>query len=146
MLLCMHNAYGITAPDLITYRYVHSSLLLIPVETIWIHTGGDAINLALHTTIEFKCTTNGGRTPDWFVNGNVAITTGDSYRSRTSNGGEDITTILTINGNDTQVTLNIFCEVYVTEERQFLRVHSTTVIFQGLLQLDSCIRTFLNYF
>ena len=110
-------------------------MLLIPIEIvllIWIHTGGDAINLALHTTIEFKCTTNGGRTPDWFVNGSVAVTTGDSYRSRTSNGGEDVTTTLTIDGNGTQVTLNIYCEVY--QEHQFVRVHSTTVLFQGLLQ------------
>lgn len=110
-------------------------MLLIPIEIvllIWIHTGGDAINLALHTTIEFKCTINGGRTPDWFVNGSVAVTTGDSYRSRTSNGGEDVTTTLTIDGNDTQVTLNIYCEVY--QEHQFVRVHSTTVLFQGLLQ------------
>ena len=110
-------------------------MLLIPIETvllIWIHTGGDAINLALHTTIEFKCTTNGVRPPNWFVNGKVAVTNGDSYRSRTSNGGEDVTTTLTIDGNDTQVTLNIYCEVY--QEHQFVRVHSTTVLFQGLLQ------------
>ena len=120
-------------------------ILLIPVETIWIYTGGDAIILAHHTTIEFKCTTNGDRTPDWFVNGEVAVTTGDSYGLRTSNG-RGITVTLTINGNGTQVTWNIHCEVYMTEKRQFLRVYSTTVIFQGLLQLDSCIRTFLNYF
>ena len=128
---------------LLDYIQIRTYLLLIPVETIWIHTGGDAINLALHTTIEFKCTANGDRTPDWFVNRSVAVTTGDSYRSR-SYGGEDVTTMLTIDGNGTQVTLNIYCEVY--EEHQFMRVHSTTVIFQGLLQLDSCIRTFLNYF
>ena len=112
----------------------HSVILLIPIETVWIHTGGDAINLALHTTIEFKCTTNGDRTPDWFVNGNVVVTTGDSYRLRTSNG-RDITATLTIDGNGTQVTWNIYCEVY--EEHQFVRVHSTTVLFQGLLQ-SSC--------
>ena len=98
---------------------------------IWIYTDGDAIILAHNTTIEFKCTTNGDRTPDWFVNGKVAVTTGDSYRSRTSNG-RDITTTLIIDGNGTQVTLNIRCEVY--EENQFLSVHSTTVTFQGLLQ------------
>ena len=115
----------------------HSVILLIPIETvllIWIHTGGDAINLALHTTIEFKCTTNGDRTPDWFVNGSVLVTTGDSYGLRTSNG-RGITATLTIDGNGTQVTLNIHCEVY--EEHQFVRVHSTTVLFQGLLQ-SSC--------
>ena len=96
------------------------------------HTGGDAINLALHTTIEFKCTTvNGDRTPDWFVNGSVVVTTGDSYRLRTSIG-RGITATLTIDGNDTQVTWNIHCEVY--EEHQFVHVHSTTVMFQGLLQ------------
>ena len=100
---------------------------------IWIYTGGDAIILAHHTTVEFKCTTNGHRTPDWFVNGIVAVTTGDSYRSRTSIG-RDITTTLTIDGNGTQVTFNIHCEVYVSEERQFLRVYRTTIIFQGLLQ------------
>ena len=112
----------------------HSVMLLIPIETvllIWIHTGGDAINLALHTTIEFKCTTNGVRPPNWFVNGIVAVTTGDSYGLRTSNG-RDITTTLTIDGNSTQVTWNIYCEV--TEENQFVIVHSTTVIFRGLLQ------------
>ena len=108
-------------------------MLLIPIWNYAIYTGGDAINLALHTTIEFKCTTNGDRPPDWFVNGNVAVTSGESYRSRTSNG-RDITTTLTIDGNGTQVTWNIYCEFYVTEERQFVRVHSTTVIFRGLLQ------------
>ena len=110
--------------------------MLVPIETmllIWIYTGGVAIILAHHTTVEFKCTTNGDHTPDWFVNGKLAVTAGDSYRSRTSNGG-DITTILTIDGNGTQVTFNIHCEVYVTEERQFLRVYGTMIIFQGLLQ------------
>ena len=106
-------------------------MLLIPIWNHAIYTGGDAINLAHHTTVEFKCTTNGDRTPDWFVNGSVVVTTGGSYRSRTSNG-RDITTTLTIDGNGTQVTWNIYCEVY--EEHQFVRVHSTTVIFQGLLQ------------
>ena len=112
-------------------------MLLIPIETvllIWIHTGVDAINLALHTTIEFKCTTNGDRTPDWFVNGNVVVPTGDSYRLRTSrtSNGRGITATLTIDGNGTQVTLYIHCEVY--EEHHFVHVHSTTVLFQGLLQ------------
>ena len=112
----------------------HSVMLLIPIDTVllfWIHTGGDAINLALHTTIEFKCTTNGDRSPDWFVNGEVAVTTGDSYRSMTSIS-RGITATLTIDGNGTQVTLYIHCEVY--EEHQFMRVYSTTVLFQGLLQ------------
>ena len=99
---------------------------------IWIYTGGVAIILAHNTTIEFKCTTNGDRTPYWFVNGIVTVTDGDdSYRSRTSNG-RDITATLTIDGNGTQVSFNIHCEVY--EENQFLSMHSTTVTFQGLLQ------------
>ena len=91
-------------------------MLLIPIWNHTIYTGGDAIILALHTTIEFNCTTNGDRTPDWFVNGKVAVTTGDSYGLRTSNG-RDITTTLTIDGNGTQITWNIYCESYVTEER-----------------------------
>ena len=98
---------------------------------IWIYTGGDAIILAHNTTIEFKCVTNGVRPPNWFVNGIAAVTDGDSYRSRTSNG-RDLTATLTIDGNSTQVTFNIHCEVY--EGNQFLSVHSTTVTFQGLLQ------------
>ena len=121
----------------------HSVMLLIPIETvllIWIHTGGDAINLAHHTTIEFKCTTNGDRTPDWFVNGSVVVTTGDSYGLRTSNG-RGITATLTIDGNGTQVILNIYCEVY--EENQFVHMHRTTVIFQGLF--SSC-NILLSYF
>ena len=106
---------------------------------IWIYTGRGAIILAHHTSVELNCTTNGGRTPDWFVNGEVAVTTGDSYRSRTSNG-RGITTTLTIDGNGTQVTLNIYCEVY--EENQFLSVHSTTVTFQGLLQSCNILLSF----
>ena len=119
-------------------------MLLIPIENvllIWIHTGGDAINLALHTTIEFKCTTNGSRTPDWFVNGSAVVTTGDSYGLRTSNGKGILTATLTIDGNDTQAILNIYCEVY--EENQFVHMHRTTVIFQGLF--SSC-NILLSYF
>ena len=89
-----------------------------------------------NTTINLTCTTSGHRTPDWFANGTVVATNGDRYSVRTSNG-MDKTAALTINGNLTCETVNVYCEV-ITTERQFVRMHNTTLIFEGWLQSFFC--------
>ena len=92
----------------------------------------NAINVAHNVTITIICTTNGRRTPDWFVNGTEVLTRADSaYSVRTSNGIQDKTATLTINGNYICNTLYIHCEVYNTIKRQFLQIHMTTLTIQG---------------
>ena len=97
------------------------------------HTGvsGNALNIAHNVTITFTCTTNGRRTPDWFVNGTVVLTSGDRYRSSTRNGIHNKTATLTINGSCIHSTLNIYCEVYNMIKHQFLQMHMTTLTIQG---------------
>ena len=90
----------------------------------------DAVIVAHNTTINLTCTASGPRTPDWFVNEEEVATNGDRYRVSTSNG-RDKTATLTINGNRTCDTLNIYCEIYVSVEQQFLTLYSTTLMIQG---------------
>ena len=85
-----------------------------------------------NTTINLTCTASGRRTPDWFVNETVVLTRGDRYRVSTSNGVGKTAT-LTINGNLTCETVNVYCEVYDTTEQRFVLLHNTTLRFQGWL-------------
>ena len=88
--------------------------------------------VAPNTTINFACTTTLGRhIPDWFVNGTPVVTSGDRYKTVSANNGVAQTATLTINGNLTWDTLNVYCELYNSTERQFVQMHNTTLRFQG---------------
>ena len=98
---------------------------------ILIHTGYgcDEVFVAHNTTINFTCT-DGRHYPTWFVNETTVGTEGPGYRT-TIKGTEEVAATLTVNGNIICDSLNIHCEAYVTEERQFLSMHNTTVKIQG---------------
>ena len=102
---------------------------------VLIRTGvcGDVVIVTHNTTINLTCIASGHRTPGWLANGTEVATTGDRYSVRTSNG-VDKTATLTINGNLTCETVKVYCEVYSTTEQRFVRMHNTTLIFQGWLQ------------
>ena len=86
-----------------------------------------------NTTINLTCVTGGTRVGSWFANGAQVPTDGDRYRVSISNGVY-YTATLTINGNLTCETVNVYCEV-ITTERRFVHMHNTTLRFQGWLQL-----------
>ena len=104
----------------------------------YVYTGvcGDVVIVTHNTTISLTCTTSGLRTPDWFLNGTEVDTTGDRYRVSTRNGVSKTIT-LTINGNLTCETVNVYCEL-ITTERQFVHIHNTTLRFQGCCILLFC--------
>ena len=90
--------------------------------------GGDVINVAPGVSVEFACT--GPDPPTWFVNGRVAATEGDCFRStlrRTE--GLNLTATLVINGNHICSMFKAACRIY--RESQFLYLHNTTLIVQG---------------
>ena len=68
--------------------------------------------------------------PTWFVNGEIAETEGDCYRSalRTAEG-LNYTATLVINGNRTCDTFNVYCRIY--KESQALYLHNTSLTVQG---------------
>ena len=101
---------------------------------VWIRTGvcGNVVIVTHNMTVNLICTTSGRRTPDWFVNETVVVTSGDRYRLSTSND-EDKTATLIMNCNLTCETVNVYCEVYNDTERQFVHMHNTTLRFQGWL-------------
>ena len=82
-----------------------------------------------NTTINLTCVTSGTRAGSWFANGTQVRTTGDRYRVSTTSGIY-YTATLTINGNLTSETVNVYCEV-ITTERQFVHMHNTTLRFEG---------------
>ena len=84
-----------------------------------------------NTTINLTCRVfSGVRVADWYANGTVVPATGGGYRVSTSNGVH-YTAVLTINGNLTCETLNVYCEIYNTTERRHVHMHSTTLRFKG---------------
>ena len=102
---------------------------------ISIHTGygRDVVIVAHNTTIKFTCT-DGRHNPTWFVNETTVGTEGHGYRTSTIiKGTEKVTATLTVNGNIICDTLNIHCEAFIDEERQFVPMHNTTVKVQGWL-------------
>ena len=101
--------------------------------SIWIFAGvgGNAVIVAHNTTTNLTCSAR-GRIPRWFVNGTEVDTNGHRYKISTDSA--DKTATLTINGNLTCETANIYCEVITTEQR-FAHMHNTTLRFQGWLQL-----------
>ena len=66
--------------------------------------------------------------PTWFVNGKIAETEGDCYESITTAEGRNYTATLTINGNHTCNTFNVYCRIDRLESQY---IHNTTVTFQG---------------
>ena len=101
---------------------------------VWIRAGicGDVVIVTHNTTINLTCRVPSdlNRAPDWYANRKEVTTTGDRYRVSTSNG-VDNTATLTINGNRTRETVNVSCEIYNTTERRHVRMHNTTLRFQG---------------
>ena len=69
--------------------------------------------------------------PTWFVNGKIAKTERDCYKSNITAEGRNYTATLTINGNHTCDTFNVYCRIY--RESQALYLYNTTVKFQGKL-------------
>ena len=96
-----------------------------------------------NTTINLTCVTSDVRAPGWFANKEFVSVTGDRYRATTSNGVYKTAT-LTINGNLTCETVNVYCEVYSTTEQRFVHMHNTTLRFQGWLQLLFGMGFFIN--
>lgn len=103
----------------------------LPLQLLNAGISGNAVNVAHNVTITFTCTTSGRRTPNWFVNGTVVLTSEDRYRLSTSNNMRDKTATLTIDGSRICDTLNIHCEVYSTTEQQFFPMQITTLTIQG---------------
>ena len=93
---------------------------------------GDVMIVAPDITVEFTCSgAVDSFQPTWFLNGRVAETEGNCYRSRLRRLGElNTTATLTISGNyDTCDNFKIYCRIF--RELQFLYLHNTTVTFQG---------------
>lgn len=87
--------------------------------------------IASDVAIKLTCTVP-AVPPTWFVNGRVAVTEGDCYRSRLirAENPQNVMATLTINSNrDTCHTFNVFCRIY--RESQFTFVHNTTLVVQG---------------
>ena len=93
---------------------------------------GDVVIVAPGVSVEFTCTGPDSEfPPTWFLNGRVAETEGDCYRSRLRRaGGLNATDTLTINGNYTCDMFNTHCKIY--RESQFLYLHYNTLLVQGL--------------
>ena len=93
---------------------------------VWIRTGvcGDVVIVTHNTTINLTCRVPRDlRVPDWFVNRTQVVTTGDRYSVSTRNG-VDNTATLTINGNLTRETVNVYCEVHNTTEQRRICSHA----------------------
>ena len=109
---------------------VYKKMLFLHAGTV----GNTMITVAPGVTVKFNtCTGPAGLSavqPTWFVNGKIAETEGDCYESILIIAeGLNYTATLTINGNDTCDTFNVYCRIY--RESQFLCIHNTTVTFQG---------------
>ena len=90
-----------------------------------------AMVVAPGVTVKFTCT---GPTdpvqPTWFVNGKIAESDGDCYKSKlTEAEGQNYTATLTINGNHTCDTLNVYCRIYSGPQALYLQ--NTTLAVQG---------------
>ena len=83
------------------------------------------VNVAHNTTIELTCTDTAGFLPSWFMNGSVVF--GDRFRTSRDDTGA-VTGTLTINGNDTCGTLNVYCNC-LRHNRQAL--HNTSLRVEG---------------
>ena len=109
----------------------------------WIRTGvcSNFVVVTHNATINLTCrVTSGVRgsgPPNWYANGTWVTTTGDRYRVTTSNGVY-YTSALTINGNLTFETVNIYCKFHNTTEERFVHMHNTTLRFQGWLHSFFC--------
>jgi len=84
---------------------------------------------AHNTTIELTCIDKANdpdiSPPHWVMNGSVALTE-DGYRSSRDEDTRALIGTLTINGNNTCGTFNMYC---ILHNEQIL--HSTTLIVEG---------------
>ena len=82
-------------------------------------------------SVEFTCTGSDGEfPPTWFVNGRIAETDGDCYRSALRRaGGLSATAILIINSDHTCNMFNTRCRTF--RGSQFLYLHNNTLLVQG---------------
>ena len=114
-----------------------------------LHAGtvGYAMIVAPGVTVTFTCTGPADQStvePTWFVNGEIAETEGDCYRSILRRAeGLIYTATLMINGNRTCDSFIIYCRIY--RDSQFLYLHNATLTFQGKwllyhLVTYSCLR------
>ena len=85
-------------------------------------------------TVQFTCT--GPGLPTWYVNGRVAVSNENcSTLTIRRAAGMNATAILTISGNQTCDTFNIYCGIVVSES-QLLYPRNISLMFQGLLQVS----------
>ena len=94
--------------------------------------GNVMLTVAPDVTVKFTCTGPADLfvvEPTWFVNGKTAVSYGDCYTLLRTTEGRNYTATLTINGNHTCDTLNVYCRIY--RESQALYIHNTTLTFQG---------------
>ena len=98
--------------------------------------GAGDIVLTPGVTVRFTCTGPGRGLPTWYVNGKFAAE-GEANQCYTLNfsGAKKLTTAkLTINGNLTCDTFDIYCTIQVSE-LEFRNLHNISLGFQGLLQV-----------
>ena len=92
---------------------------------------GDAklVHVAPGVSVEFSCT--GPDHPTWFLNGISVISEGNCYRSayNRKSGELNATAVLTIKGNHTCNTFNVYCRIL--SEPQFFYLYNTTLTIQG---------------
>ena len=93
--------------------------------TLFAGVSGDVLIVSPGVTIELTCT---GPTLNWFWNGRQAVTAGDCYESRLKTSeGQNTTATLTINGNHTCGTFNVYCIIHGS----VVGLHNRTLAFQG---------------
>ena len=94
--------------------------------------GSDAVSVASGVTVKFTCTGPADSfLPTWLVNGTPVVSSGNiCYRStsRRNPGELNATVTLTINGNRTCNTFDIYCRIF---KGVHLYVHNTTLVVQG---------------
>ena len=96
-------------------------------------------------TVQFTCT--GPGLPTWYVNGRITESKGNCYRLTIRRAaGMNVATILTINGNQTCDTFNVYCGIVVSESQLLYarNVSQFSLVFQGLLQTWFSIPAVIN--
>ena len=98
--------------------------------------GAENIILPPGLTVRFTCTGPPELSlPTWYINGDFAVEGEESqcYRLNFPEDGNVTTATLTINGNLTCDTFDIYCAVEVSKS-EFRNQHNISLEFQGLLQ------------
>ena len=98
---------------------------------LWVHTGTVAdvtvVTVARNTTVELTCIDPNGVLfpPAWIMSGSLALTESGYRASRDEDTGELIGT-LTINGNHSFGTFNVYCTLHSGQI-----MHNTSLTIEG---------------